>query len=131
MLNKMLKILVVEDEFMLQNLIRTQLEKRGFLGFFARDVEQALKYLRSEKDIDVIWLDHYLLGKENGFNFIMKTKENPEWHHIPIFLVSNSVSDEKIQAYLRLGVDKYFVKTNNTLNEIVNDIEKYLSNKES
>ena len=129
--NKQIKVLVVEDEIILQNLIYSKLVKRNFSVVYSRTAAQALKYLEDNKDIDIIWLDHYLLGKDDGLDFVAKVKENPDWKHIPIFLISNSASDDKVQAYLQLGVDKYFIKSNYTLDNIIDDMEKYVSEKES
>lgn len=128
--NKQIKVLVVEDEIILQNLIYSKLVKRNFSVVYSRTAAQALKYLEDNKDIDIIWLDHYLLGNDDGLDFVAKVKENPDWKNIPIFLISNSASDEKVQAYFQLGVDKYFVKSNYTLDNIIDDMEKYVSERE-
>ena len=57
-------ILVVEDEKPLLDAIKTKLEKNDFNVLTARSVEQAKNHLMDVEKVDVIWLDHYLLGKE-------------------------------------------------------------------
>lgn len=117
-------ILVIEDEKPLQDVITKKLEINGFEVVSAREVGQAIEYLNEVKKIDCIWLDHYLLGKENGLDFVAKVKENQEWKNIPIFVVSNTASPDKVRSYLQLGVEKYFTKSDFRLDQIIEEITK-------
>ncbi len=122
-------ILVVEDERPLAEAIKAKLEKSGFTVVTSRTVEQALNYLEEIKNIDVIWLDHYLLGKENGLDFVTKLKAHDgHWKNIPIFVVSNTASPDKVQSYIRLGVNKYYTKSDHRLEEIISEIKSFLEN---
>lgn len=130
MINKPI-ILVVEDERPLAEAIKKKLEKCDFEVVTARTVEQAMSYFDEQVKINGIWLDHYLLGKENGLDLVTKIKsEESEWKTIPIFVVSNTASPDKVQAYLKLGVDKYYTKADFKLEEIINDIRATLNLKE-
>ena len=120
-------ILVVEDERPLADAIKIKLGKSGLTVVTARTVEQALRYLEEEVKIDAIWLDHYLLGQENGLDLVAKIKaDDSEYKNLPIFVVSNTASPEKVQAYLRLGVNKYYTKADNRLEQIIGDIQEFL-----
>ncbi len=124
-------ILVIEDERPLLEAIKTKLEKNGFAVTTARTVEQALNYLEDLERIDVIWLDHYLLGKEDGLDFVAKIKsQNGKWKHIPIFVVSNTASADKVQSYIQLGISKYFVKAEHRLDGIISEIKSFLEHPE-
>lgn len=119
-------ILVVEDEQPLSRAITGELQKRGLHTVSARTADQALDYLKTLEKIDVVWLDHYLLGNRSGLELIAELKsENSQWKDIPVFVVSNSVTDEKIQTYIELGATKYFVKSTHRLNEIIDDVLKH------
>lgn len=121
-------ILVIEDELPLQEAIRIKLENTGLKVLTARSVKQALSYLEEVGNIDIIWLDHYLLGQANGLEFVASIKDSSsEYKEIPIFVVSNSVGQDKIATYIRLGVSKYYTKTEFTLAEIVGDIKSYVT----
>lgn len=120
-------ILVVEDEKPLQDAIRIKLEKNNFNVLTARSVEQALNYLKDVEQIDIIWLDHYLFGQADGLDFVSEVKNNKQWQAIPIFVVSNTASAEKVKAYLNLGINKYYVKSEKRLDEIICDIKNYLN----
>ena len=120
-------ILVLEDEKPLAEIIKKKLESNGFEVITARTAEQALEYLSELSKVDVLWVDHYLLGKETGLDFVAKIKgENSKWKKIPVFVVTNSASPNKVQSYLRFGITKYFAKTDHRLDEIVGDIKTFL-----
>ena len=119
-------VLVLEDEKPLLEAIRIKLEKNNFSVVTARSVEQAKQYFDDLDHVDVIWLDHYLLGKENGLDFIAwcKQEDNIKCKNIPVFVVSNTASADKVSSYMKLGAEKYFVKSNNKLDEIIEEINK-------
>jgi CheY-like chemotaxis protein len=141
-------ILVIEDERPLLEAINTKLEKNGFSVLSARSVEQAFgaklvkndlgvvtvhniyqafMYLETLEQVNAIWLDHHLLGKEDGLYFVKKIKANGgRWKSIPIFVVSNAASPATIKAYIKSGVSKYYVKSDHRLDEIITDIKSFL-----
>jgi len=119
-------VLVLEDEIPLQQAIKLKLEKGGFEVVTARSVEQARNHLMDLEKVDVIWVDHYLLGKENGLDFVMELKNNEDWKKIPIFVVSNTATEDKVKSYLALGVEKYFTKADFRLDSIIEEINKVL-----
>jgi len=119
-------ILVVEDEKPLLDAIRIKLEKSGFSVVTARTAEQAYGLLEDINKIDVIWLDHYLLGKENGLDLVVKIKSHEAWKSIPVFIVSNTASADKVKSYINLGVNKYYIKANYRLDNIITDIRECL-----
>ena len=123
---KQKNILVVEDEKPLLKAIQTKLELSGFAVVTARTAEQAFGLLEDIEKIDIIWLDHYLLGKESGLDLVVKIKANEKYKNVPIFIVSNTASEDKVRNYISLGVNKYYVKANHRLDDIINDIDDCL-----
>lgn len=127
-MNEQKTILVVEDERPLVEAIRIKLEKSGFAVTTARAVKQALQYLTEGVKVDAIWLDHYLLGQEDGLDLVAKIKEDGSpWKDIPVFVVSNTATADKVQSYLRLGVNKYYTKADFSLELIIKDIKDFLN----
>lgn len=124
-------ILVIEDEQPLIDIVSAKIKTCGCDVLSARSVKQALGYLKDQAKIDVIWLDHYLLGKENGLDFVEKVKNNEEWKKIPIFVVSNTASPDKVKTYLELGIKKYYTKADYRLDDILKDIKKALEEGEN
>lgn len=124
-------MLIVEDERPLVEAIKHKLENNGFAVVTARTVEQAFNYLEDLKQVDAIWLDHYLLGKEDGLDFVSKIKQDgAKWKNIPIFVVSNTASPKNVQSYIRFGVKKYYVKAEHRLDGIINEIKSFLDHPE-
>lgn len=128
-MGKVKKILVVEDETPLLNAIKVKLEIEGYSVFTARSVEQAMRHLDDLESVDAVWLDHYLLGKEDGLDFVNKIKNSEsKWKKVPIFVVSNTASEDKVRQYLNLGVEKYYTKADHRLDKIVEDLKYSLKN---
>jgi len=117
-------VLVMEDEQPLIEAITAKLKMSGYQTVSARSVEQGINLLKDDVQIDVIWLDHYLFGKEDGLDFVAEIKNNEKWKNIPIFVVSNTASPDKVKHYIHLGVDKYYVKAEHRLDEIISEITK-------
>ena len=116
-------ILVLEDERQLARAVREAFTDRGFDVTIVSTVEDGLRQLENMKHVDVIWLDHYLLGAGNGLDFIVRLKTHPDWQAIPIFVVSNTASSTNIRSYIQLGVANYYTKADYDINQIIGDIE--------
>jgi len=131
--------LIIEDERSLLKAIKIKLEKNNFKVITSRSVEQAfstplkkitvssvelaLKHLEELEQVDAIWLDHDLLGEENGLDFVRKFKANgSKWIKIPIFVISNTANSELIKNYTKLGIEKYYLKAENRLENIIKEI---------
>jgi len=121
-------ILIMEDDQSLLDAIEHQFVENGFSVFAAKNVEEGLAKIEAVGTVDVIWLDHYLLGKENGLDFVITMKNHDEWKNIPIFVVSNSSGAQSIQSYMRLGVTQYYTKADYDLGQIIKDINYTLEN---
>ncbi len=119
-------VLIVEDEKPLLNAIRIKLENSGFDVLTTRTLDQALHYMEDIPKVDVIWLDHYLLGKGTGLDFVVAIKNNEKWKEIPIFVVSNTASPEKVRSYIKFGVTKYYTKADYRLDQIITDMREML-----
>lgn len=124
-------VLVIEDEQPLLGVIKEKLEINGFRVVTARSVEEASPYLENPEKINVIWLDHYLIGKESGLDLVAKLKSSDsKWKNVPIFVVSNTAGSDKIRTYIKLGAYKYYTKSDYTLESIIEDIKKSLEERE-
>jgi CheY-like chemotaxis protein len=133
-MNDTYRVLVVEDELPLQHAIVKKLEVHNMDAIPVRTVQDALSAIKTDPSLHAVWLDHYLLGSENGIDLVRALKElgrEGEPIDIPIFVVSNTASDAKIKEYMLLGVTEYFVKASNKLDQIIEDIQQQLYTAES
>lgn len=120
------KILLVEDEKCLAEAVKIKLEINGFQVLPADSVDRA-KDLINRNSIDFVWLDHYLLGEENGLDFVANIKSQESTNkNIPIFVVSNTASNDKIRSYIKFGINKYYVKAEHSLEQIISDLKTVL-----
>jgi DNA-binding response OmpR family regulator len=115
--------LVVEDDLSLAQAINKKLQLSGFTTVSARSVDDALKLMQDQQSIGVIWLDHYLLGDKDGLAFATAVKAEDDWRQIPIYIVSNTASTDKVASYHDLGINHYYVKADHRLDEIIADIK--------
>lgn len=119
-------VLLVEDDDSLVNAVKIKLEKSGFSVICANTANDALKCIHGDPPVDVIWLDHYLLGAGTGIDVLEQTRNSAAYKDIPAFIVSNTASPEKRRAYLRLGATQFYVKAEHRLEEIISSIQATL-----
>lgn len=112
-------IMVVEDEMLLLQAITKKLKISNLDVVSCASGKQAIDYLKNmDKLPDAIWLDYYLKDM-NGLAFMQAIKENSQWQFIPVVVVSNSASLDKVHTMLGLGVRKYILKAEYRLDEII------------
>lgn len=99
------KILVVDDEEHIRELIRFYLDKEGFSILEAGNGEEALELVENEY-VDLAIVD-IMMPVMNGFDFVEQMKE---FKDIPvIMLTAKSQSTDKLRGF-SLGIDDYVTK---------------------
>lgn len=123
--------MVVEDEALLLQVISKKLKLSGMEVLSCSSGRQAIDYLKNlDTPPDAIWLDYYLVDM-NGLAFMQELKQNTKWTDIPVLVVSNSASPDKVNNMLGLGAKKYILKAEYRLDEIVAMIRDFISNTDS
>ena len=114
--------MIVEDENLLLQAISKKLQLNNFETVTCISGHQAIDYLENLDSLvelpDFIWLDFYLKDM-NGLTFMSKLKENPKWQKIPVIVISNSASPDKVESMMTLGAKEYLVKAEHRLDEII------------
>lgn len=130
MLSHSVSVMVVEDEILLLQAITKKLKLSGIEVLSCSSAKQALDYLQSVEVLpDAIWLDYYLKDT-NGLAFMQQIKNNPSWSQIPVLVVSNSASPDKVNHMMELGAKKYILKADHRLDEIIQMIKELIKEKE-
>jgi CheY-like chemotaxis protein len=119
-------ILVVEDDSSLQSVVVLRLKNAGFTVLTAKTVEEGITQLQNNH-IDLIWSDHYLLGKLNGIDLVTQVKNTPAWKDIPVIIVSQTSTDESLSKYNQLGVTKLYTKMNTNLDGVIEYLKGLLA----
>ena len=104
------KILIVDDEKDIRNLIEIYLKSEGYETLKAKDGEEAL-YLLKGNDVDLVILD-VMMPKLNGIETCIKIREENE---LPIIMLSAKSEDIDKILGLNMGADDYLSKPFNTL----------------
>jgi DNA-binding response OmpR family regulator len=121
----MAKILIVEDDKFLRELIAKKLKNEGFDVVEAVDGEEGLKKIKEERP-DLVLLDLILPGID-GFEVLARVKEDPNLAQIPVIILSNLGQREEVERGLKLGASDYLIKAHFTPGEIVEKIKNILS----
>lgn len=123
----MAKVLIVEDDLFLRDLVFQKLQASGFEAHQAADGEEGLKKIIEVKP-DLVLLD-IILPSIDGFEVLRRKKENPEIASIPVMVLSNLGQKEEIDQGLKLGAKDYMIKAHFTLDEIMLKIKQLLGQK--
>jgi len=102
------RILVVDDELNILELIRYNLEKDGYTVLTASDGNDALEMARREKP-DLILLDVMLPGVD-GLSTCRLLRQNEETRKIPIIMISARGEELDKVLGLEIGADDYVTK---------------------
>jgi len=102
------KILVVEDEKELSDMLKLRLENEGYEVVQAYDGEDGLAKVKETKP-DLITLD-VKMPKMNGYEVCKTLKSNDKFKHIPILMVSVRYTGKEKQFGLDAGADAYIGK---------------------
>lgn len=121
----MKKVLVVEDDNYLANAYRVKLTKAGFEIKNAFDGNEAINTLQTYTP-DLILLD-IVMPKKDGFATLEEIKKNEQLKNIPVILASNLGQKEDVDKGMRLGALDFFVKTDFTLNNLIEKINNILN----
>lgn len=120
----MAKILIVEDEEVLLNVLKNKLQKEGFDVLSAENGEASLKVIDNEKP-DLVLLD-ILMPKMSGIEVLKKLKENGTLESLPVIILSNSGQPSEIKEARDLGVKDCLIKAEFDPQEVVDKIRKYI-----
>lgn len=99
------RILVVDDELLIRNVIATRLQWRGYNVTLATDGEEAVASFQREP-IDLVVLD-LMLPRLNGFGVLQAVRSSSD---VPVLMLSACDRLEDRILGLELGADDYLVK---------------------
>ena len=116
----MQKILIVDDEKEIRDLIEIYLKSEGYETLKAADGEEALNILNKEEP-DLIILD-IMMPKMNGIDACLKIREERQ---MPIIMLSAKSEDVDKILGLNMGADDYLTKPFNPL-ELVARVKSQL-----
>ena len=101
------KLLIVEDNLELLMLMR-QLMKQYYRVYIAKNGVEVLDIIH-KKDLDLIISD-VMMPEMNGFELTTQIKQDTNYNHLPIILLTAKTQEEDEQEALRVGADEFLTK---------------------
>lgn len=118
------KVLIVEDDASMRNILSEKISGEGFKVSQAGDGQQGLELALAEHP-DLILLD-LLLPKLSGLDLLEGLRKDEEGRKIPVFVLTNLSENSIIYKSLALDAFAYFIKSNSTLDHIAGEIKHKL-----
>ncbi len=123
----MSKIMVVEDEASLREIYSVRITAEGYEVVSAGDGEEALAVAVREKP-DLI-LSDVMMPKISGFDMLDILRSTPETANIKVIMMTALSGDDQRQRGERLGAERYLVKSQVGIEDVVNAIHEVLGDK--
>ena len=124
----MSKIMVVEDEASLREIYSIRITAEGYDVVSAGDGEEALAVAVREKP-DLI-LSDVMMPKISGFDMLDILRSTPETANIRVIMMTALSAEDQRQRGERLGADRYLVKSQVGIEDVINAIHEVLGDKE-
>jgi type II secretory ATPase GspE/PulE/Tfp pilus assembly ATPase PilB-like protein len=122
------KILIIEDNPFMAELLAEKITYQGFETDSAYDGQEGLKKLESNQP-SLILLDLPLSGPIDGFEVLKKIREKYDAKTLPIIALFNLNDEESMQKSLQAGANDYVVKAFMTTDQIVEKMKEVMDGK--
>ena len=104
----MTKILIIEDNKEMRNLLVGQVELLGFVAVSARNAEDGVKFAIAERP-GLIFLD-LMMPRIDGLKVTQMLRAHPETSNIPILVASALSSGSDVETCMQAGCTDYIAK---------------------
>jgi DNA-binding response OmpR family regulator len=119
------KVLVIEDDVFLSQLLLNRLQKLGVDVIRAMDGDDGLKSIKNDQP-NLVLLD-LILPRKSGFEILEIIRSDPLIQNVPIIIISNLGQDSDISKGKELGAIEYFVKAKTSIDGLVDKVKEVLS----
>ena len=123
----MSKVMVVEDDASLREIYSVRITAEGYEVVSAGDGEEALAVAVREKP-DLI-LSDVMMPRISGFDMLDIIRSTPETAKIKVIMMTALSSDEQRQRGESLGANRYLVKSQVGIEDVINTIHEVLGDK--
>jgi len=118
------KILIIEDEELLANLLKSRLEELGYEVLIAADGKVGFEAIK-ENAPDLILLD-VVMPKMGGFEVLEKMQEDDSIKSIPVIIISNSGQPVELEKAKQLGARDWLIKTEFDPKEVIEKVVRQI-----
>jgi DNA-binding response OmpR family regulator len=121
------KIMLVEDDDQLRTIYQARLQADGYEVIPAKDGEEGLTLAKAEKP-DLIIAD-IMMPKVSGFEMLDIIRNTDGLKDVKVIMLTALGQGEDEQRAKSLGADRYYVKTQASLDDIVKAVQELLGEK--
>ena len=125
----MSKVMVVEDDASLREIYSIRITAEGYDVVSAGDGEEALAVAVREKP-DLI-LSDIMMPKISGFDMLDILRSTPETADIKVVMMTALSAEDQRQRGERLGANRYLVKSQVGIEDVINTIHEVLGDREA
>ena len=118
------KILLLEDEQVLGEILLNKLMSSGYDASWEMDGESGIQKMRAMKP-DLVLLD-IVMPKKDGYEVLEEMHKDAELKKIPVVVISNSGQPVEISRILELGAKDYIIKAQFSPDEVLEKIQKFI-----
>src|SRR3989338_2977327 len=105
----MKKVLIVEDDQLIQSLLKKKLQEKGYYVSTAEDGEAGLQAIKETRP-SLVLLD-VVLPRLSGFEVVQEMKKLNLLEEVPVIIISNSGQPVEIETAKELGIKDLLLKT--------------------
>lgn len=119
-------VLIVEDDPFYSKIYKTKLAKENLNALLASNGNDAIKTIKEQGAPALVLLDLIMPGKD-GFETLAEIKQDPTMKDVPVVVLSNLSQEEDINRVKALGASEYLIKSNISIQEVVDKIKNSLA----
>lgn len=119
------RIIIVEDDAVLRDVLAGKLEKSGYIVDKAQDGIVAMEMIHAVKP-DCVLLD-ILMPRKSGIEVLEDLHADPALSGIPVIIISNSGQPVEIKRAQELGAREFLIKAVFDPDEVLEKVEKVLA----
>jgi two-component system, OmpR family, response regulator VicR len=117
----MAKVLVIDDEDVLSEMIAMLIEDMGHESIVATNGYEALTALSRQREVPALIITDVMMPRMNGLEFSKAIKNDPQLRHVPIIMMS--AAGKPIDGYAA----DYFIHKPFDLDDLANLVERLVS----
>ena len=114
-------VLIVEDAGAMQRALKNKLEGAGYEVLLANDGAEALDQIKGTKP-DLMLLD-LIMPKLDGISVLREIKANEDLKEVPVIILTNLSSGDKVAEAMQLGTFDFLVKANYSLDDVLGKVK--------
>lgn len=118
------KILIVEDEELLYDILKRKLELEGYEVSIAKNGVEGLEKVKKINP-DLILLD-IIMPEKGGFEVMEELQQEEDYKNIPIIIISNSGQPVELDRAKALGAKDWLIKTEFDPQEVIEKVKKQI-----